>query len=150
MTAACGQKRRIAITRATASRVTPMSSRTVSSSAARPVASHARCPSRAHTSQARIGTPRVTSWKSQFTIAWKGQESSRAATAARATPVSRAATGEQVHRHGGRGEGQGHDHAEHAGVRPHPVEGGQQREDRVEVVAEDVEVHALDGAEGGR
>ena len=63
-----------------------MSSRTVSSSAARPVASHARCPSRAHTSQARIGTPRVTSWKSQFTIAWKGQESSRAATAARATP----------------------------------------------------------------
>jgi len=36
--------------------------------------------------QARIGTPRVTSWKSQFTIAWKGQESSRAATAARATP----------------------------------------------------------------
>ena len=64
-------------------------------------------------------------------------------------PVSRATTGEQVHRHGGRGEGQRHDHAEHAGVRPYPVEGRQQREDRVEVVAEDVEVHALDGAEGG-
>lgn len=68
-----------------------MSSRTVSSTAARTVASQGRCPSRAQTSHAMSGTPRVTSWKSQFTIAWNGQESISAATATRETawPVRR-------------------------------------------------------------